>query len=458
MSVPEHETRSIRVDSLLLDQKNARHGAKPDQEAVLEWMATKLDRSHLLGLAQSIARMGLSPAERFLVVPAPDDPSRYVLMEGNRRLSALKLLADPNKCPDEGMAEQLRKMREEATVPPATSVDCVILADAETAAPWIELRHTGLHQGAGITTWGSQEQEAFRERFGLRKQYGPSTELLDYAESHGLLTTEDRKKVAISSLHRLINTPEVRQRMGLEIRDRHIQFAADPEHVERAVGDVLQELASGVSVSDIKSEKQRRDWVRQLGERKGWVAAAPATPIPLFPPEAPQAAPAGQSPTPDLATAGPARRAPRNPLQRKTVIGPGVGPRIRNHKLKQVFLELRGLEVDEFPIAGAILLRVFIELCLDSYLQAHSLTTQDKLRRKANQVREDVLRRNPQDEKKVRDDFKGLEVFANDPNNIGSADTLNAVVHSLCFLLRPNDLKRVWDQLGPCIRWLEGSL
>jgi hypothetical protein len=454
----QHETRSIPVSSLLLDRENARHGIKPDQEAVLEWMATEQDRSHLIGLAQSIADIGLSPTERFLVVFAPDDQSLYVVMEGNRRLSALKMLADPDKCPDEIMTRRLRKMLQEATVPPATSVDCVILPNEDAAATWIELKHTGPHGGAGVLTWGAQEKEAFRERFKRRKQYGPSSELLDYAEDHGLLTADERKRVSISSLQRLLGTRDVRQQIGLEVSDGHISVVGDPSHVDSAVSDVLRELAAGVSVSDIKSVGQRREWVRQLGERKGWAPPAPATPITLFPAAATPSTPAGQGPTPNPVTALPGRRAPRDPLQRRTVIRAGTGLRANNPKLKGVWLELRALEVDEFPIAGAILLRVFIELCLDAYLQAHSLTPKDQLFRKANQVRDHVLRQNPQDVQKVKEDFKGLEVFANDPNNIGSANTLNAVVHSLCFQLGPNDIKRGWDQLEPCIRRIEPSL
>jgi len=462
IATAQHETRPIPISRLILDQENARHGKRPDQEAVIEWMATHQDRSYLLRLAQSIASRGLNPADRCLVVPAEDDASFYVIMEGNRRVSALKLLANPDLCPNQTLAKQLRAIAQEAIVPLPTAVDCVIMPDPQTAAQWIELRHIGLQGGAGVAPWGSHEQEAFRTRFGLPPKYGPSLEILNFAERQGLLVPADRKRVPISSLQRLLGTPEVRQRMGLDMRRGHIVFTGDIAHIERAVSDVLGELVASISVSKIKSVDQRRAWIGALSERKGWQSGLPepslARAIPLFPRDDEQEPSEDQEQLPQVEVSQPVRRAPRDPLQRKTVIAPGTGLRTNSPKLKQVFLELRRLEVDEFPIAGAVLLRVFIEILLDTYLQTHSMRPRDKLAGKANQVRDHVLKQNPQMQKEVKRDFKGLDIFANRPDSTGSANTLHAVVHGLSFQLSPADVKRDWDQLRPCITWLEGSL
>ena len=49
-----------------------------------------------LELAEDILINGLNVAERPMVIRAEDDPTRYVMLEGNRRLTALRILAEPS--------------------------------------------------------------------------------------------------------------------------------------------------------------------------------------------------------------------------------------------------------------------------------------------------------------------------------------------------------------------------
>ena len=66
-------------------------------------------RDSLLGkekvrkLAEDIATKGISPLDRLGVTAHPKVNDSYVAVEGNRRLCALKLLADPEKAPTELM-------------------------------------------------------------------------------------------------------------------------------------------------------------------------------------------------------------------------------------------------------------------------------------------------------------------------------------------------------------------
>lgn len=94
--------KSIPLDLIKLDQDNVRFGgdvAQSQREAIELIMADPDDGKKLLRLANHIAENGLDPTELQLVTP--DGDSNYVVLEGNRRLTALKLLQKPDLCPDE---------------------------------------------------------------------------------------------------------------------------------------------------------------------------------------------------------------------------------------------------------------------------------------------------------------------------------------------------------------------
>lgn len=82
----------LPLDQLHLDPENPRlpKGMRTaDESAILQWM---LVNGCLPGLMESIVSSGYCYAEPLLVVPAQDG---YVVVEGNRRLAALRLLHKP---------------------------------------------------------------------------------------------------------------------------------------------------------------------------------------------------------------------------------------------------------------------------------------------------------------------------------------------------------------------------
>ncbi|MGW1740590.1 hypothetical protein ACWCPQ_17470 [Nocardia sp. NPDC001965] len=81
------------IESLLLDERNPRFAEEVDSQeaAITELLAGA--HSKLVNLAQDIAREGtLNPTELPVVVNEDGD---LIVVEGNRRLAALKLLRNP---------------------------------------------------------------------------------------------------------------------------------------------------------------------------------------------------------------------------------------------------------------------------------------------------------------------------------------------------------------------------
>lgn len=87
------EIRFITVSNLTFDPENPRLPSRVDgrdEDAVIQWM---LEDATLIELMLSIGEHGYFPGEPVLVT-RPRDES-YVVVEGNRRLAAIKLLLNP---------------------------------------------------------------------------------------------------------------------------------------------------------------------------------------------------------------------------------------------------------------------------------------------------------------------------------------------------------------------------
>lgn len=95
-------------------------------------------------LMSAIAENGFFPGEPLIVIPDSGAPGKYIVVEGNRRLSAVKLLRDPTLC--ENPSARLREIASNAK----HTVDRVPVIERQTREeilPYLGFRHiTGVKQ------------------------------------------------------------------------------------------------------------------------------------------------------------------------------------------------------------------------------------------------------------------------------------------------------------------------
>lgn len=94
-----YERLLIPLARLRLNKENDKHGSLASEPDCISWMLDNLG-DEIRNLAQDIAERGLSPIDGVLVLPDIETRGDYIVWEGNRRITALKLLDDPNRCPD----------------------------------------------------------------------------------------------------------------------------------------------------------------------------------------------------------------------------------------------------------------------------------------------------------------------------------------------------------------------
>src|SRR5579872_3618632 len=122
-------TKRLSVTSLLLDQQNPRlpqSGGALGQRQIIDELVT---HDSVYDLAKDITTQGFFPTEILLGV---HDGDQIVVIEGNRRLAALKLLINAELAPQPYL-ERFRRLSEKITATVVAKVN-VSLAPSREAA------------------------------------------------------------------------------------------------------------------------------------------------------------------------------------------------------------------------------------------------------------------------------------------------------------------------------------
>lgn len=442
------ERREIAVSNLLLDTQNPR--LAQGQQSQLETLHAMLraEGPKTLALAESIAHEGLSLVERLIVTPAPDQPKRYIVLEGNRRLTALRILSEPALAAPVLTSALMKKLtrwsadyRNRGEI---ARVECVVFENRDASSAWIERRHRGDQAGLGIVRWGATEAA----RFDARKpggKYLPELQVLDFFFQHADIDDDTKQrldKVSISNLERLISDKVVRQMIGLTVRKGRVEALFPTEEVLKPLTRIMHDLAhEKVKVGHIYDADDRLAYVKsfKVGEMPKPSAALDDA-EPLLPDVAP---------APTRSSGGTSDKTSKPPKPRTILIPGTCALKITVARLVDIARELRKLKLDDYPNAIGVLFRVFIELSVDEVVEKNKLMTVQqadnaKLRDKLTLVADHLQSQNLLTAQQAR----AVKKAATDQHLLHSSiTTFHQYVHNKHFTPSPSDLRAAWDNL-----------
>ena len=101
------EPLELSIDDLLLDLHNPRLGSTASQSAALASIV-RLNPGHFRNLMGNIRDEGLDPGDSLYVVQSKGGQD-FVVLDGNRRLSALKVLSNPDVLQGTDLRESTKK-------------------------------------------------------------------------------------------------------------------------------------------------------------------------------------------------------------------------------------------------------------------------------------------------------------------------------------------------------------
>lgn len=429
------------LDELDLDLNNPRFDGLSNQRDALE----KIVRSQgakLVNLAEDIVAEGMSPAHRMLVMRAPGKgAASYIVMDGNRRLAALRVLANPSAL--DGMAGigdltlvKLRKLAKEFDLSEIEPLDVFVCKDEAQARHWIEAIHTGENEGRGVVGWDGIATARYKGK-------NTSLKVLEFVKATGKLTDVERltlERFPITNLDRLLGSPDVRERLGLSLESGDLLTDLPQSELIPPLKKIVLDLATkAVTVSHLKKKDDRTKYIKSLGKTLPDLSKRTGNAEPLDRLAAQAQAKSHHK------TTGSAQG--KSLLDRKVLIPPQsqCQMNITNEKLQQMCKELRKLPLDTYPVAIAAMFRVFLELSLDHYGTERKLdkyTINLELKQKLEKVASDLVANGVH--KRDLQEFRSL---ASNPNKVLGIDRLHGVIHSRYSLPTANELRSGWAEV-----------
>ena len=445
------EYAEITLADLIIDVRNARlKDEQPSEQAALLAIAGQ-QRKRLLNLASDIVDKGLDPTTLVAVMPTDDQRKRYLVIEGNRRVVALKALETPSLIsPALNNTEKTRlnKLAGRFAQKPISTVACVMFESEQELEHWVTLRHTGQNEGIGLVPWGSEEQDRYTTRHGHRSPMG---QIIDFVEKHGSLSEEAKRsnRSIITNLKRLINTPAVREALGIDMSDGQVSALYPTAEVAKSLTRVVDDLKTArIKVGDIYREQNRLDYVQTLPASD---LPDPSTRLPSVRllDHADEASGDGETKEPTTPRKPPRRQPPaRTSLIPKSCRVDITPPRINN-----IYNELLELSVDRYPNAASVSLRVFVELSVDHYVDQNkpmsgNINSGASLAKRIKAVADALEKKGSIDLQlkravyKMADSSYGLSA---------STVTFNQYVHNKYVYPTASELRTAWDELQPFV-------
>jgi hypothetical protein len=431
----------IPVASLLIDTQNPRFlESNAGQREALRASA-KYQDSKLAVLAEDIVAHGLSPIEITMVMRKPGQPERYIVLEGNRRLVAIRALERPEVLDGvlpSKMVTTLRRLSEQYLKNSIRYIDCFIVPSRDEARHWLKLRHGRELKGSGTERWGSQETDRFESRSGLRLH----AQILDYLEDHGHIAPAERKAVPATSFRRLLETPHVAAKAGVQMNKGKLEFTAPVPNAVKVLKTIITDLTTKtIKVGDIYNVKQRREYADALPSASPTTAKqktiTAVTPVVSTPPRTRVVAIASK---------------PRDRL-----IPVGVTLNISVPRVAEIVeREFRGLSLETYTNAVSVLFRVFLELSCDAYIDDVSnvvvppniLPKDRTLSLKLNVVTDDLIKKKRLSDQEAQPARRAAQQGS---FLAPSVTSMHGYVHNRFMFPPPSDLRVGWDNLQPFV-------
>lgn len=444
----------VPVADLLLDEKNARLGQEMASQQDAALALARQQGRRLVRLAQDVAERGLDPSQLPSIVATGDKPRRrYTVIEGNRRVLAVKALETPSLVQPALSAGDFKKLQAAAlkfAANPIEEIACVLFASEEfsEAYGWVIRRHTGQQDGAGLVEWSSDEKDRFAARHGSSDR-GMAGQVLDFLEAIDGRSNSPTK--VSTTLTRLLSTPEVRHRLGIDRVGNEIISWYPKDEVVKGIRRVLDDLrGQRVGVKDLYTAKDRRDYAEDLKQSElPKKSTKLADPVKLVDLSAGKRTPAAKKPA--------QRRRPKPKTERTAVAAPGnLSPQAP--RLNAIYNELLALSADTFPNAGSVLLRVFLELAIDDYIDRHNVMTPAQKGNAvlAKRMKEVALHLETAGEIDLQ--LKKAVVKIADAQHTLAASIMafHQYVHNQYVHPKPSELRTSWNELQPFLEAVLG--
>ena len=466
--------KKISVINILLDPRNPR--IPPTSEPLTQryLLAELIYHDKIYELAQNIVHDGYYPVESLIVVREDD---KMIVVEGNRRLAALKLLIAPETAPEEQIPK-FRSLSMRIDKTKINKVKVIIAPNREATAPILMSRHTKRQ----VEGWEPIMQASFYNNLlqngvnadDLSREYNVSKlkiiESLRLYKMYQIACSLDLpdnvaqvvhnpREFKATTLKRFYERPVSQEFLGIclsnEVAD--IVGVVNEGEFKKGYKKVVTDIATGKMDSrSINKIEQVEKYIGTFSEQ-----------------ERPDLSKKGSF-TSDTLLKGKGEKAVEVTVKRGTVgrrpkpkptglIPKDFSCEVNNQRINEIFNELRTLQVAKYPNATAVLFRSLLEMALSHYLDVSRdlYVIIDDERQRLEKKNQSLKKNWHPSLKRMLTHITGskcsiiqnpnmkrtLEKFTRQKEEFLSHDDLNYFVHNQYYTPNEEVLRSFWGQL-----------
>lgn len=466
--------KSINITNLLLNPSNPRFNPVEHQLEAIDAMVRD-QQDKLVTLGKHIDLYGLNPSDIVLVKP---HNKQWVVREGNRRITTLKLINEPDLIPSgfPKLKKEFKLISMSFDKDILKIIQCAILENEDEINEWVRLKHTGQNEGSGTVGWDGQQTSRFR----VITEGKPDMRLSFLDELRLMNDVPQSIKDGLGNIKktnwdRLIGDPDIREIMGLEINDEKLQLK---NGINPFLLVVLYDLIyEDLSVGDIYRKKDRIEYIESLKQRLmqenmessdeqisdntretnnsqgGGYKASNSSGNNYYNSENTDNKQQSSSANQRASDANHnSKRGYSYHINRKTLIPSPHKLTITHARILRIFNELKALAVDDYPNAVSVLFRVFIELSIDCFITNKSLVdsklnVDSSLAYKINAVAAYF----ETNKIMTKHELRAIRQMTAGENQTQSVRTFHSYVHNKDVTPSSTDLKSAWDDICPFI-------
>jgi putative uncharacterized protein (fragment) len=441
---------NVSIRRLYLDPKNPRHIPIKNQKEIISYL---IENEKVKELAKDIAEKGMTNPLDLVGIITEDN--KKLVVEGNRRVCALKLLDKPCLAPKK--YQKYFTTLQGKVKNQITKIPVHVFPNRDEAQPWLSTLHTA-SSNTSRKPWSPEQKTRFDQSVDGRPDHAAALTILDFSLENNLISPEKSQKV-ITTITRMLSTPEVRQAFGITtgVTERNILINITKEEFTAIITQYFNDFDDpNYNIGSRSNKKNRLDYIQHLKNIGKIPSNRLDKDIELIP---------GISSTTTTSSA----ISPKNTTQKRTTkTTKSKSAQLIDYeleipvsKIQSIYSEINTMDIEKHPYATAALLRALIEQSCDYFLlksgnsiQFHEGSNSQKIDEKSK-LREKILGIAQYFEKTHHIENKELLALINEcapkKDGSGTLNLLHGVLHNYAHNICSAQIISAHNNLRPFI-------
>lgn len=259
----QKDLRIVNVENIMVNPENPRHEVvqipllEMGEEIIMEQLIQdRASASKMFDLIKSIYESGFIPSMA-VILEYKEDINKYIPWDGNRRITALKILKKPSimqklkyfTIPEINTVSQLSKKVQDDFF----EVTAFIVQSFEEAAPMIKAIHT---TASGAMQWDRKMIKRFEQKLGIKN-------VLTQAEIFMPNAFKDLpNSFPTSVLDKILESKEGKRFLNIDNIDNELTFTSSIEETEEKLKKIVDDIKKGnISSKTVRNNKKIKEYL-----------------------------------------------------------------------------------------------------------------------------------------------------------------------------------------------------